>query len=277
MSTEAKQVVATTDKPKGTMTIGEQLQKATPDKRARLVGMLIDSVESQLAKACVNGLTVQKVKNALQRLANNPKSAKLWEADPRSLLVAINEAAGYGWEIGGVFGHCYLIPYGGSVQMQPGYRGLLDLVQRTGLIRSVVVESVREGDTFEHIMGDEERIVHTPSRLPDRHQRMITHVYAVITMTNGGKARCCWSRAEIEDHKERYSKSHNMSDSPWKTAWEQMAKKTVLTQVIRRGKVPMSMESQRIFERIDAESGDPETFDAVALTADSDGGMGDRQ
>ena len=245
-----------------------QIKQAEFAKKADLLGQLCecDNIKRELQQHLVNGLTMQRVVNAVVRLARVPKNSKLFEASPVSLVLAVAEAAGYGWEIGGVLGHAWLVPYGGVVQMQPGYKGMLDLCYRAGGVVSVGCECVHEGDEFEHVSGDEERIVHKPKHDPQRHLRRITHVYASIKLKTGGYARCVWTTEQIDSHKERYSKAWNSPDSAWKTAWPAMAKKTVLLQAIRGGKVPMSMEARQLLDRVETDT--PTTFDVVPVYHD---------
>lgn len=243
--------------------------KAVPfAKKARYIGDLCDALKPKLSRACQNGLTFERVRNAAIRLACNGNNVKLFEADPESLIAAINEAAGYGWEVGGVLAQAYLVPYAGSVQMQPGYKGLLDLAYRGGQVLSVTCECVHEGDDFRYVSGDDERIDHTPTLDANRHMRPIKYVYAVVRLKSGGAVRAVMTREAIDAHKEAYSKAWNRSDSAWRTNWPAMAKKTVLKQVLLRGGVPMSMETQRLVQREYDDTPEATTFDAVAFAVE---------
>lgn len=276
--------------------IVEEFKRTPFAQKSRVMGFVLDKFEPVIRRHLFGGMTYQRLRSSVVRLAADSKNTKLFECDPQSLIEAIKQAAAYGWEVGGVLGHCYLVPYSGSVQMQPGYKGMMDLAYRSGVVTGVCVECVYEGDVFEVEFGDSDKITHKPSMRQDRHQQRITHVYAIVRMNNGDVARAVMTREQIEAHKQQYSKMWNKADSAWSTAWEAMAKKTLLLQVMRRGKVPLSVEDRKLLAS-DPEVGDGydgTTIDAVATVVvsddhptipavghdagtESDGQMGDRQ
>lgn len=273
--------------------IVEEFKRTPFAQKSRVMGFVLDKFEPVIRRHLFGGMTYQRLRSSVVRLAADSKNTKLFECDPQSLIEAIKQAAAYGWEIGGVLGHCYLVPYSGSVQMQPGYKGMLDLAYRSGAVTGVCVECVHDGDVFEVEFGDSDKITHKPSMAQDRHQQRITHVYAIIRMNNGDVARAVMTRDQVDAHKQQYSKTWQKADSAWSTAWEAMAKKTLLLQVMRRGKVPLSVEDRKLL------ASDPEvgegfvgtTIDSVATvittetlpaighdaSTESDGQMGDRQ
>ena len=190
------------------------------------------------------------------------KTPKLLDCDPASLFGAITEAATYGWELGGVLGHAYLVPFKREAQLIPGYKGLIDLCRRSGQISTISLEVVHEGDKFDYSIGDTPHIMHKPDdRNPKRHEKPITHAYAVVRLRDGGIQRSVWSQEQIDAHKEKYSsgwrfaekgdssKGGGKKDSPWHTAWPTMAKKTVIRDMIQRGLIPVSAEYRDIVQR----------------------------
>lgn len=200
---------------------------------------------------------------ALMCIGDNPD---LLGCTPVSLFTAIRDSVVSGLPIGGVRPLAYVIPYGRTATLQLDYRGWIELVRRTGKLAKVVVDVVREGDQFEIVKGLEDRIVHIPSKAPTK-GRDVTHVYAGFKLTNGETVIECWDIEQIQDHKEKYSKSWRKADSPWQTNWIAMAKKTVLLQPIYRGLVPVSetIEDQLQRERIiEAGKYDPESNDVLS-------------
>ena len=144
----------------------------------------------------------------LVALRQNPE---LLKCSPNSLFAAVRQAAFYGWEIGGPISQAYFVPYKDNkrgtyeVQLIPGYRGLIDLVRRSGEVAQIDMERVHEGDHFRVIKGDESSIVHEPSDDPRRLERPVTHLYVIVHFKDGGKQRSVWTAAEIDHHKEEYS------------------------------------------------------------------------
>jgi recombination protein RecT len=190
----------------------------------------------------------------LMRVAINciRKTPEILNCDPASLFAAITESATYGWELGGVLGHAYIVPFGRDAVLVPGYRGLIDLCRRSGQVSTIQMELVHEGDRFEYGLGDDPFIRHTPNDAdPKRDSRPITHVYCVVKLRDGGIQRSVWTAAKIDAHKEKYAKAWRKKDSAWQTDWPVMAKKTVIRDMINRGLVPVSAEFQSVVQRPD--------------------------
>lgn len=174
----------------------------------------------------------------------------LLRCTPESLYKAIITAARYGLEIGGSLAQAYIVPYKDRAQLIIGYRGLIALVLRTGAATQVVAEAVREGDTFDRTMGIGGKITHIASKAPDRDEKPITHVYCQYLLANGNIVEDVMTRSEVNRHAELYSKAASKADSPWNTAWLQMALKTVLRRPVLRGLVPVTLTDadRRVFE-----------------------------
>ena len=252
------------------------------DVRFKCIGDLMRAMSKQMMAALPRHVTADRmIRVALTSLRKNPK---LLDCSIPSLFGAITEAATYGWEIGGVLGHAYLVPYKTECQLIPGYKGLIDLCRRSGQISTITLEVVHEGDTFTYSLGDNPKIEHKPNdRDPKRDSKPITHVYAVVRMRDGGIQRSVWSREKIDAHKEQYSQawrraesSYNgkppSKDSFWHTAWPAAAKKTVIRDMINRGLLPVSAEYREAVDRgLRHDEGELEmpTFDALADASDA--------
>ncbi len=173
------------------------------------------------------------------------KTPALKTCELRSLLGCFIEASQLGLEIGSALGHAYLIPFntknGMICQLIPGYRGLLDLVRRSGQLKSVSAFIVNEKDYFEFEFGMEPKCVHKPSLLPEPGK--VTHAYAVAHMANGGVQFAVMSRREIDGIRAR---SRAGKSGPWVTDFEEMAKKTVLRRLSKL--LPMQTEAARLVE-----------------------------
>lgn len=103
--------------------------------------------EGEIAKALPNVITPERFSRiAMTAVTNTPKLAK---CTPQSFIGALLIAAQLGVEPNTALGQAYLIPYGNQCQFQLGYKGALDLAYRTGEVRSITAEVVREGDLFE--------------------------------------------------------------------------------------------------------------------------------
>lgn len=173
------------------------------------------------------------------------KTPALKTCELRSLLGCFIEASQLGLEIGSALGHAYLIPFntknGMICQLIPGYRGLLDLVRRSGQLKSVSAFVVYQKDLFDFEFGMEPKCVHKPSMIAD--PGPVVYAYAVAHMVNGGAQFAVMSKREIDGIRAR---SRAGRSGPWVTDYEEMAKKTVLRRLCKL--LPMQSEAARLVE-----------------------------
>jgi recombination protein RecT len=143
-------------------------------------------------------------------------------------------AAQLGLEPNTPLGQAYLIPYKNKgvdeVQFQIGYKGLIDLAYRSGEVEIVQAQIVYKNDEFECQYGLEPKLVHKPA---DEDRGDPIKVYAVFKTKSGGYGFEVMSMADVRNHAEKYSKAYSYAESPWKTNFEEMAKKTVLKKVLK--------------------------------------------
>lgn len=201
----------------------------------------------QMAPAMAEALPKHMSVDRLLRLAMTTirTTPELRKAEPASLLGAVMQAAQLGLEPG-LIGHCYLLPFKNNkkgiteVQFIIGYKGMIDLARRSGHIQSIYAHAVYEKDEFEYELGLEPKLVHKPSMEADRGK--FIGAYAVAHFKDGGYQFEFMPKSEIEKRKSR-SKTANSSYSPWKTDYEEMAKKTVVRHMWKY--LPISVEIQQ--------------------------------
>ena len=192
----------------------------------------IKSMESEIKKALPSVITPERfTRMVLSAISVNPKLAS---CTPKSFLGAMMSAAQLGLEPNTPLGQAYLIPYRNhgtdEVQFQIGYKGLIDLAYRSGEVELVQAHIVYENDTFECEYGLEPKLTHTPA---DKDRGEPIKVYAVFKTKSGGYGFEVMSMEDVRNHASKYSKSYNSNYSPWKTNFEEMAKKTVLKKVLK--------------------------------------------
>lgn len=182
--------------------------------------------EGEIAKALPAVMTPQRfMRIVTTAITNNPKLA---ECSPQSFIGAMLNAAQLGLEPNTPLGQAYLIPYGKNCQFQIGYKGLLDLAYRTGEVRSITAEIVKENDVFEYELGLEPKLKHIPAK---SNRGNVIFYYAVFKLKNGGEGFQVMSKEDIDAHARKYSKSFN--NGPWQSAYDEMAKKTVLKKLLK--------------------------------------------
>lgn len=179
---------------------------------------------------------------AVTVFANN---RRLQECDQLSIYASLLQSAALGLEIGT---HAHLVPYrvkGGGYRCQliPDYRGLLELIRRTGQVTAVRTEVVYADDVFELELGTRVRCVHIPNLNPPDVREVIA-VYGVADFTAGGQHFEWMSRRQVEGIRRRSKASGE--DSPWQTDYDQMARKTLIRRMSKY--LPSSVELRQALE-----------------------------
>lgn len=192
----------------------------------------IKSMESEIKKALPSVITPERfTRMTLSAISVNPKLAA---CTPKSFLGAMMSAAQLGLEPNTPLGQAYLIPYKNKgvdeVQFQIGYKGLIDLAYRSGEVELVQAHIVYENDTFECEYGLEPKLTHKPA---DKDRGNPIKVYALFRTKSGGYGFDVMSMDDVRRHAEKYSQAYKSGFSPWKTNFEEMAKKTVLKRVLK--------------------------------------------
>jgi recombination protein RecT len=195
----------------------------------------LDKFKPQMALALPKHLTADRMARlAVTAFSSTPK---LQECDPKSIVAGIMTSATLGLEIG-VDGQGFLVPYGRTCQFVPGWKGLVDLVSRSGRA-TVWTGCVFEGDDFDYALGDNPFIRHRPGEENDPDK--ITHVYAVGRV-NGSQYPVIevWTIRKVWKHRDKYNKvggKHYSFRDP-----EMYARKVPLLQVLKY--MPKSIELQ---------------------------------
>jgi recombination protein RecT len=185
-----------------------------------------------------------------------------------SVFLSLLTAAELGLEPSGTLGGAYLVPYGATCQLIVGYRGLVDLARRSGVLEQVEAHIVYEGDVFECEFGLTPKLRHVPDlALAGRGEKAGARlVYAVARMKGGAVHAEVMTVAEVERIRTR---SKSGSNGPWATDWGEMAKKTVVRRLCKL--LPLSPEMLRALEAEDEPEAtvvaDGEAVEAVVATS----------
>lgn len=193
---------------------------------------VVIEMQNEFAKALPKVLTPERfTRIALTALSNTPK---LYECTKWSFMGALMNAAQLGLEPNSPLGQAYLIPYFNGktkrleCQFQIGYKGLIDLAYRSGEVAMIQANIVYENDTYEYELGLNPVLKHIPA-LKNRGE--MVGAYAVFHLKNGGKSFVSMSKEDIDNHAKKFSKTY--ANGPWQTNFEEMAKKTVVKQLLK--------------------------------------------
>ena len=190
-----------------------------------------NKLQKEISKALPAAVKASMTPERFARIAISAiqKTPKLAETKPQTFMISLMQAAQLGLEPNSPLGQAYLIPYGQETTFQIGYKGLLALAYRNPQVAVIQARTVYENDDFSVEYGLHEDIVHRPT-LGVRGEPV--GYYAFYRMKDGSGSFCFMSRAEMEDFRRQYSKA-NKPDTPWNTAFDSMAKKTVIKRLLK--------------------------------------------
>ena len=197
-------------------------------------GNFLEKLKPQIDLAVPKHLSADRMARlAMTAFSTSPK---LQQCSPQSIAGAIMTAAQLGLEPG-VNGAGYLVPYGSTCTFVPGWRGLVDLVARSG--RGTVFTGVIFRDQRYTFTDGARRdlVIHNETDL-DAPQD-ITHAFA-IGWVQGAEYPIIelWRVSKIEKHRDKYNKVGKQHYSH--RDWEMYARKIPLLQVLKY--MPCSIE-----------------------------------
>ena len=162
----------------------------------------------------------------------------LQNVDMRTVLSAASIAASLDLPILPSLGRAWIVPYKGIAQFQIGYLGYVELAQRSGLYKSINVNTVYEGEVVKWNKFTEEMTY------GEQESDVAIGYCASFELLNGFRKVVYWTKDAVIKHAKRFSKSYNSSSSPWQSDFDAMAMKTVLAYTLRHWG-PMSIEMQK--------------------------------
>jgi len=196
----------------------------------------MERLKPQMALALPKHMNADRMTRlALTAFSTTPA---LQECSPQSIAASVMTAAQLGLEPG-IGGQGYLIPYKGTCTFVPGWKGLVDLVARSGRA-TVWTGVVRAGDDFDYQLGDSPFCRHRPGDSDDG--QPFTHVYAIGRVRDATMAVIeVWSRAKVQKHLKQYNKvgGRHYANTD-ENNFEMYARKVALLQVLKY--MPSSIE-----------------------------------
>ncbi len=221
-----------------------QIQPAT--RMPQTIGQMIEAQISAIAMV-VSGNTPNERRKRAEKFAricltavrNTPHLA---ECSMPSLAAAMMTSAKLDIEPNTPQGLAYLIPYKGKngyeAQFQVGYKGLLQLAYRSGMVQSinadVVYRAEIEAGLFSYTKGACPNIVHETDLLGDYRKGEIVAAYAACTLKGGQTIMRVIDRQDVE-RAQKTSASFQAANrfgkpgmSPWNTSPDAMWMKTAI-------------------------------------------------
>ena len=227
-----------------------------------------DNVQGQLQE--ILGKNATSFTTSLVQIVQSNKA--LMSANHNSLLGAAMTAAVLNLPINNNLGFAYIVPYqtnaldanGNKIplvdergwqikengynqyaketqaQFQIGYKGFIQLAQRTGQFRRINASSIYEGDSEQDVY---ERLT---SFIPKETKGRVIGYIAYFELLNGFQSHFSMSADDMQTHAKKYSqtyKNDKYNNSIWSKNFDEMAKKTVIKLLLSK-QAPLSIDSQ---------------------------------
>ncbi|MGT2896280.1 recombinational DNA repair protein [Streptococcus phage Javan174] len=225
----------------------------------------------------LKGRETQFVASLLSIINSNKQLAK---ATNTSIMTAAMKAATLNLPIEPSLGMAYVVAYNRNekqgnkwvkipeAQFQIGYRGLIQLAQRSGQIKNIncdvvyVSEFIRYDKVYgELVLADEQA-----------DSGEVKGYFASIELVNGFRKMIFWTREKVFEHAKKYSKTYDKAtggftkNTPWDTEFDAMALKTLLKELLSKY-APLSVEMQDaiIADNADSTVGDRQIKEAKPI------------
>lgn len=196
-----------------------------------------DSMREQFSRALPKHLDAERFcRIAITATTRVPK---LMDCTPASVMKCLLDLSAMGLEPDGRRAH--LIPYGTECTLIIDYKGLIELIRRSGDVSSIRAETVCENDGFSWENGI---VTHKVDWRNPRGE--VQAVYAEAKLSSGEVQTAVMTKDEVEGIRAR---SRSGNNGPWKTDWCEMAKKTVVRRLTKM--LPLSSEIREHVEKDD--------------------------
>ena len=183
----------------------------------------------------------QFISSVVTMAANDTMLSKVVASAPQTIITSALKAAALDLPIDPALGTAYVVPFKNKVKkpdgsdyyrdeatMIVGWKGLVQLAQRTGLYKRINADFVYEGETIvdDRISGD---IKIEGQKTSDR----IIGYFAYFQLVNGFEKCVCWTREKVAAHEAKHRKGQYQSKA-WRDDFDAMGRKTVLRELISK-------------------------------------------
>lgn len=199
----------------------------------------------------VLGKGTQQFMSSVLSLYNSDRN--LQSCDPIKLYNCCLMAAAIKLPFNQNLGQAYIIAYKGEPQLQIGWKGFVQLAQRSGQFKTINCTDVREGEIVKNdrLTGEIEF-----QWIEDEAERTTTKVVGYVAyfeLLNGFRKMLYMTVSELEAHAGKYSQTYKRGFGVWKDNFDAMAKKTVIKLILNKY-APLSVDMQKAIEYDQADS-----------------------
>ena len=186
------------------------------------------------------GKNAQSFATSVLQVVNSNDMLK--NADPQTVFSAACMAATLNLPINNNLGFAYIVPFRNNkanrteAQFQLGYKGFIQLAQRSGQFKRINACATYSDDTEQTVY---ERLT---SLLPKKPTGQITGYIAYFQLLNGYEAHLAMSIEELNAHSQKYSQTAKKGFGVWKDNFDAMAQKTVIKLLLSK-QAPLSIDT----------------------------------
>ena len=169
------------------------------------------------------------------------QNRKLQECTVPSIVMAAMTMFELGLDCVKAKGHAYLVPYKGQCKLIIGYRGMIELAKRSGIVTNIMSYIVHEKDIFDISYGTSPHIEHKPFLNGER--GAIIGAYAIAFFREGLPQFDYMTFDQLNDVKAR---SKMLYSRPWKTDEHEMYRKIPIRRLFKY--LPSSEAIDKVIE-----------------------------
>lgn len=185
---------------------------------------------------------IQEKQFAILAIQKNPE---ILNCTPASLFTAVASVAMTNLTLNPVLGLCHLVPRAGVATLVVDYKGLLELLLRTGKIESISAGVVYDGDEFDYMEGSDGYVKH--KRVLNRKANAgFIAAYSAAVFANGKTHVHILDAAQIDKRRKVAS-----TDKVWEKWFDEMAIKTTIRSHYKY--LPKTQEITAAMELVDKE------------------------
>ncbi len=212
----------------------------TPSQKSRQIKDFFDKPAVQAKMRELVDKNAASFGTSIMQIVNS--NAMLLDAEPMSIFNAACMAATLNLPVNNNLGFAYIVPYRNKgrveAQFQLGYKGFIQLAQRSGQFKRINTCPVYDTDAEEDVY---QRLT---SLIPRKPSGQIIGYIAYFQLLNGYEANLTMTMEELEAHAKRYSQTYKRGFGVWADNFEAMAKKTVIKLLLSQ-QAPLSIEMQK--------------------------------
>lgn len=230
-----------------------QSQQNQPTLKQMLQASGVQSrIESMIGRKADSYIT-----SVLQVINSNDMLKK---ASNQSVIGAVYTACSLGLPLNNNLGFAYIVPFNSKkknengqweyvteAQFQLGYKGFIQLAQRSGQVKTIKVVKIYDQDTEEDV---EKRLTSLLIQKPNgEHVGFV----GLLELLNGYRATHVMSNDELKEHAMKFSQTYRTAESQkkdysvWHKNFDAMSEKTIIKALISKH-APLSIEIQKAIE-----------------------------